>query len=122
MIESSRPSIKSGANQVNYKINNESGETERILNTGFREKEYEYRTFIKTHYLRNTLFFYVSCLCAILVGSYTYSIVLIVLVLVEKFIEIYAVYYNIKWMSYLSHAIGCAMNYANIICSIAYSS
>jgi len=86
--------------------------------SGFKEKSVEYATFIKTHYLRNTLFFYVGCLCAIVGGSYMYCIVIIFGVVVEKVIEIYAVHSEVLWLAYIGYTLSSIVNYINIISAI----
>eukprot|EP00826_Nyctotherus_ovalis_P039285 TRINITY_DN3768_c0_g1_i5.p4 TRINITY_DN3768_c0_g1~~TRINITY_DN3768_c0_g1_i5.p4 ORF type:complete len:152 (+),score=34.54 TRINITY_DN3768_c0_g1_i5:74-529(+) len=101
--------------QMTYRSNDET------QSSGFREKKREYRALIKSHYLRNTLFFYAGCLCAVAAGSKVFAIVLIYVVIVEKGVEIYAVYNDYMWLAYVGHILGCVVNYINIISAIAYA-
>ncbi len=97
------------------------GEESEQDGEGFHDKEMEYATAIRKHYLRNSLFYFVGCFCAMICDSYLYCLILIFVVLVERCIEIYAVYYEKLWLSYICHTLSCVINYINIISAIAYS-
>ena len=89
-----------------------------IQSSRFKVKKREYRTLIKAHYLRNTLFFYVGCLCSIIVGSYVSCIVLILSVFALKVTEIVMVYNDRLHLAYTIYMIESLINYSNIIISI----
>ena len=86
----------------------------------FNDKVSEYTTAIRTHYLRNNLFFFVGCFCAMVCGSYMFCVVLIFIVLLEKIIEIYLIYNEKLWLLYIVHIASCLVNYTNIISAIYF--
>ncbi len=86
----------------------------------FADRDTRFTKLISGHYLKNNLFFFVGCLCAVVAGSKDYCVVLIFLVLALRTGELAGLYFGLLWVSYLCHLVSVAFNYTHIITAIQF--
>ena len=86
----------------------------------YGERNKLYTKEVVGHYLKNNLFFFVGCYCAILGGSKDHCIILTYLILITKIAEIVGVFFGFLWVCYICHALGALINYVNICTAINY--
>lgn len=78
--------------------------------------------FLKGHYLKNSFFFFVGCICAILAESTWLCTGIIWGVLGIRLLEIFGLALGQLWLCYFAHLVGIVANYYNIINAIIHFS
>ncbi len=88
--------------------------------TYFADRDTHYSKLIKGHYLKNNLFFFVGCLCAVVAGSKDYCVILIYLVLGLRTGELAGLHFGLLWVSYACHFVSVVFNYTHMITAIYF--
>lgn len=86
----------------------------------FAEKDKSFTHVIHGHYLKDNLFFFVGCLCAIIGGSKDHTILISYIVLTLKIGELAGLYFGLLWICYIGGVLTALVNYINMITAIHY--
>ena len=70
---------------------------------------------IKNRYRKNTFFFIIGLLCAILAGNKTHCLVISYFIIFTETAQIAGVLFGFVWIAYIAHILGVLINYVNII-------
>ena len=103
---------------IHLNVPGSSSAPESQQSKGLDDKTVEFTKLVKIRYRKNSFFFYIGLLLAILGGTKTHCHIFSYLVIITETMQLAGVYFGFVWLAFLGALLMEIFNYINIVTAI----